>query len=585
MNQNILLFKRILISSLVSLLCLPAIANAIDLDNKSKAKNNNGIKLMSRRKRDNGDSSREERVEQRRQEREQQQQERQERQEQVQERQERREEAQQERAEQRQEQVQERQEEREQHQQDRWEQEQHRQEQVQERQERREEAQQERNDSVYPDNSYENGGYELPTDHRTVEEIRQEQIRQRAAERARAQAERERRAEAARQAEIRRQQRLQESRDRLRQRNEIRREQRRQARRNDRLRDPVRQDHRRNSRQRYEEHARENRRHRRAIRRHDRWQFRYDSWINAHDRWDRPQWPEEVIDYPGQWPEDMEIYWSITEVIDVSDNIEAQFAYNYDQLYDLGYGKEKLGDLAYELWHASQVYSDAIEFYNTNLYYSIYELFYLEKALLEFEEELKKHSGVDNVLKHLEIGKFYINELLWQYRQQVGPIDEWKNKIDEGDEWRSQASSEWDDVDSNANFGYFYFWWTKEHRVADWSLAQATQINSISIEAPNTLGRRGKNGVVGITNFILIYEDGSQYNLVTKDHDSYTRKSKQLVLRDEGQLIEVYNPHPNKLVKSIQIKADSWVAPDVDVEILVNLNTNRTSKANFVELL
>ena len=70
----------------------------------------------------------------------------------------------------------------------------------------------------------------------------------------------------------------------------------------------------------------------------------------------------------------------------------------------------------------------------------------------------------------------------------------------------------------------------------------------------------------------MIYTDGSQRNIITRDHDRYSSRSGQLVLSSEGDYVEVYNPYPNLDVREVRIKADSWVSPDVDVDIQVNIN-------------
>ncbi len=361
---------------------------------------------------------------------------------------------------------------------------------------------------------------------------------------------------------------------RQRERDRVEREQRRrrQARRADRLRDRDRRHHRRVSRDRYRQHRRYHRYPRRTIRHHHRWTIRYNRWWRNHHRWGHPGWPHDRIHYPSRWPNTSD-RWSVYQIINVADNLETKFEHIYNMVANQYGRSSSIATKAYALWSAAQVYSDCVEFYNGNLHFSLYELYNLEEAASNFESELNRYGSSSSVHRHFNVGKFFINELLWQYRQQIGHIDTWRDQINEGDSWRQDANDEWDDVNDTYSSKSFYFWWTKPHRVATWTLDTPTTLSSISLEAVNTNGLRGKNGVAGISEILLIYTDGSELNIVSRSHEKYSQRSGQLVLRDQGDFLEVYNPNPNLKVREIQIKADSWVAPEVDVDIQVNINS------------
>ncbi len=325
-------------------------------------------------------------------------------------------------------------------------------------------------------------------------------------------------------------------------------------------------------RNRYRQHRKYYRVTRRAIRRHYRWTQRYNRWWRNVDRWNHPVWPERRITYPGKWPSTSR-RWNINDVVNVADNLEAEFAHIYNMVYDGRFGNTVLAQKAYELWHAAQVYSDAVEFYNSSFHFTVYELFNLEEKVLAFGQELNRYAGYSRLKSHFNISRFYVNELLWQYRQQLGPIDQWRDRIDEDDSWRNNPSDEWGDVGESDSYNSFYFWWAKPHRMATWSLEASSRIDTLTIEVGDVGGLRGKNGVAGISHIILKYADGSEYDLVQTSHNNYSNRSDQLVLENEGDFLQVVNPNPNLLVSSIEIQADSWVSPDVDVELVVNLSS------------
>src|SRR5690606_23201562 len=124
--------------------------------------------------------------------------------------------------------------------------------------------------------------------------------------------------------------------------------------------------------------------------------------------------------------------------------------------------------------------------------------------------------------------KYYVAELLWQYRLDPAYEMAFAGLIDSGAvgmatpdmDW---TSTDWETMPIPALMGEWAegdilaceansFRWSKPHDEVYWDIGLENAMvyaDKISISTINTRGRRGKNGVAGITSLWIYYADGT----------------------------------------------------------------------------
>ena len=156
------------------------------------------------------------------------------------------------------------------------------------------------------------------------------------------------------------------------------------------------------------------------IRDNDHWRDRYGRWI---DHCQRPT--PIVITRPIRWEQPVPDYsqmWSYTDLETVAIDLEGLTRTIYDVMAQVtpsnpnrAYAMRLMGVLA-DLEVASEGYTDAL--YNgTDYIDSLNELFYLDAELTLTEQTLDGYSKSYMVDQEMRSMRFYVNELLWQYRQ------------------------------------------------------------------------------------------------------------------------------------------------------------------------
>ncbi|HVK60940.1 MAG TPA: hypothetical protein VM432_05290 [Bdellovibrionales bacterium] len=155
------------------------------------------------------------------------------------------------------------------------------------------------------------------------------------------------------------------------------------------------------------------------IRSYDRWSSRYDRWFDYCPR------PSVVIyRSPIRWYVSMPVpgNWSMAEVESVAINMEHLSRDVYDQMADAvmsnpnrEYADRLLRVLA-EMEDAAENFNDAV---NQGYDYSdsLNDLFYLEESIQNAERTLDGYSKAYLVDEEMRSMRYYVDELLWQYRQ------------------------------------------------------------------------------------------------------------------------------------------------------------------------
>ncbi|MCB0357175.1 MAG: hypothetical protein KDD40_09215, partial [Bdellovibrionales bacterium] len=80
-------------------------------------------------------------------------------------------------------------------------------------------------------------------------------------------------------------------------------------------------------------------------------------------------------------------------------------------------------------YEAARIYSDALDDYDFNLRNSLYELFNLEEEMLEVEAYIAQSHLSTYILENFQIAKYYVDELLSTYQQNVRDFDHLRDRI------------------------------------------------------------------------------------------------------------------------------------------------------------
>lgn len=157
-----------------------------------------------------------------------------------------------------------------------------------------------------------------------------------------------------------------------------------------------------------------------SIRNADRWMNRYNSWwyecqrpvyIGAPVNWYRP------MPAPGMW--------NYYDVDVVSDNLEYLSRDVYNVMAPVSYSTPnqeygyRLRDVLARLSNAAENFNDSVD-RTYDWSDSLYDLFYLESVLSETEQTLSGYSQSYRVQSQISSMRYYVNELLWQYRNNYG---------------------------------------------------------------------------------------------------------------------------------------------------------------------
>ncbi len=151
-----------------------------------------------------------------------------------------------------------------------------------------------------------------------------------------------------------------------------------------------------------------------------------DYWRDRHDRWynhcERPRYPhyEQPIDWYRPMPDPG--YWDYSEVLVVADNIQnlSQRIYNImepvapttrNQEYSA-----RLMRVLFQLVDAAESFNDSVKM-NASWSSTLNNLFYLEETVRLTETTLDGYSQEYRVSNEMRALRYYVDEMLWTYRQ------------------------------------------------------------------------------------------------------------------------------------------------------------------------
>ncbi len=149
------------------------------------------------------------------------------------------------------------------------------------------------------------------------------------------------------------------------------------------------------------------------IRNHQMWANRYGIWYSDCVR---PAWISYTL--PIQWYRPMPDYgtWNYSHVETVADNMEFLTRNLYETVAQYGSSADYVLPALEQLADAAENFDDAVND-NDDWTDSLNDLFYLEQMLDQAENNFggqEAQFGVDSEMRSL---RYYVNELLWTYRQ------------------------------------------------------------------------------------------------------------------------------------------------------------------------
>ena len=156
--------------------------------------------------------------------------------------------------------------------------------------------------------------------------------------------------------------------------------------------------------------------------------------------------------------------------------------------------------------------------------------------------------------------------------------DEWENADDLSDGDPNIACDVVSQEEACMQVG---FKWSKPHRKVLWNFSERDQplnANVLSLRAINTEGKRGKNGVAGISSLVVFYASGLQEDMIDYAHESghmrdHIARNGHLFLKNEADEIRL-PVRPNDPVVGVYMKADSWIAPRTPVFLEVRVGSS-----------
>ncbi len=314
-------------------------------------------------------------------------------------------------------------------------------------------------------------------------------------------------------------------------------------------------------RERWRRYQRRLHRNHRDIHRAYYWRHHYRHWWDWF-WWNRPAYvyrptrPIVII----EWPDTREETWNYGEIIDVADNIERTSLAIFEEAERLLTTREPWNDNAlsalYDLSDAAQVYSDALATKPTHLEETLNELFNLEEAFTAAKLYIQDARIPTNLKENFNYAEYYLQEVMWTYRQDLGDLDNLRDVYDDLSDVMS-------------------FRWSSPHDYKVWTLgSDVSYARALTITNVNSYGRKGSNGVMGISQLYVVYEDGTSQDVVADlqgQRDSHADVNGQLALRSSTDRIRVTLKTYVRVAR-IEVQADSWIAPDVNAQLLLSLD-------------
>ncbi len=349
-----------------------------------------------------------------------------------------------------------------------------------------------------------------------------------------------------------------------------------------------RRNYRRHVRQDFHNHPRRIPRHHYGdIHDRNRWAHRHSRWHDHYYRPRRPIFPIVIIEVPVRFPNYGD-YWDRQEIEQLADSLEVLSSRLYTEAErelsaDTAWNNQALS-LMYDVTLAAQIYSDAVE-QSRNVYSdTLYELFNLEEAITLATAHILCGDLSPRIRNSFSQMKYYVAELLWQYRvdenSRVTPmtspelssqsftpasrsVSTFRNPVLENSDGETLACQD------------YSFRWARPHDEVYWAVADTNiglNATSLIVATPGTSGRVGRNGIAGISDLVVYYSDGTTEDLVLlaeELRDNHLYKD-GLRLTDERDRIEL-PLDSSKQVEAITMTADSWIAPEIDVPLMLTL--------------
>ncbi|MGE3387273.1 MAG: hypothetical protein AB7K41_11140 [Bdellovibrionales bacterium] len=306
---------------------------------------------------------------------------------------------------------------------------------------------------------------------------------------------------------------------------------------------------------------------------HSRWRHRRDRWWDGCHRPLPPPPSRWVDELPLPFPDDGH-YWDNDNIYEIAALVES-LTYNVytAALQDLNepdaWNQETLG-LLYDVVEAARIYFDAVRVAPNVTRDTLFELFNLEDAVKAVAPRILCGPLSAYVRDNFGQVKYYIDELLWQYR-----LDPHYSSITNNtfgvlqDLVTAETAGFALDNDELLTCESFSFPWSKPHREVYWDLSQSdstAMADTLVVGVLNAQDQKGKNGVGALSRAVVYYMDGTSEDLLLNARrraDPHVRPSGQLLLVDSAD--RLYLPlDPNRPIMGIDVVADSWISPNVD---------------------
>lgn len=155
-----------------------------------------------------------------------------------------------------------------------------------------------------------------------------------------------------------------------------------------------------------------------VIRNPQRWNDRYYRW---YEYCPRPVYRS----YPITWHRPMPTYGntlSYYEIQIITDNLEDLARQIFAKMEAASYTtpnyeyNERLRRVLYEFYDATENLNESVETFE-DYSETLYDLFYMEEVLTKLEYTLNGYSQAYRVQNEMQAFRFYVDELLWNYRQ------------------------------------------------------------------------------------------------------------------------------------------------------------------------
>jgi hypothetical protein len=294
---------------------------------------------------------------------------------------------------------------------------------------------------------------------------------------------------------------------------------------------------------------------------------------------------DDLFDLPIRYPIN-DGYWDQYDIAQTADMIEILATRIYmlaerELANQTEWNDRALSNL-YDVVQAAQFYSSAVQ-QSRNVYTdTLNELFNLEETINVAASQILCGPISRQLRDNFANMKYYVSELLWQYRIDPTYADA-RGRMSAVGQQKLQANVQLQVAMANEslieqNFENiltcqnYNFRWSKPHYDAVWNVAadnDRVMASALTIQGRGLLGHKGKTGIAGISQLVVTYTDGRAENLIVTaklNRDPHVAKNGSLKLVSDADRI-VIPLDLRRAVESVYVKADSWVSLREDVAL------------------